>query len=214
MPFPTVKHITRYIRKDILLWLIAIVVVVASLSPLSTSAFHQVHNWTASYEASEKPPFCGIDAAELEIGMSCGNAVYLGSFKGRRLYTLPAQPVVATWHNGFKEGPISIKTDKFSGFANTRNLAFSEDHNAPYRAARICAMHGADWYLPSWQELEFIYQAAAHKGLNFLPAAKYWSSSVHKFNAKLVYYVDFSEGLMARSNPPRLSYYVKCVRTD
>lgn len=209
------KRAARYIKKDVALGLIAIAIVLMILSPLSTSAFFKMQDNSAPQAAASKTaPYCGIDEQDLQFGTPCGEAVYLGTFKGRRLYTLPEQPVIATWHNGYREDKIAVSTNAASGAENTQNLAMQEDSNAPYRAARICAMQGPSWYLPSRQELQFIYHLAKAHNPAFLPRAKYWSSSVHQHNPRLVHFVDFSEGLRARSNPPVLEYYVKCIRSD
>jgi hypothetical protein len=117
----------------------------------------------------------------LSIGQSCGVMVYAGDLGGDRIYTTRNDQGLFAWNNGgatpFATGQVSTTNGK----ANTDALVVAGDLAAPYNAANACRALGADWYLPSRDELNLLYLNHAAIGGFVLTGSGaplwYWSSS-------------------------------------
>jgi len=114
--------------------------------------------------------------------------------------------------NAYEE---KTRTDVGSGRANTTYLL--EDHTKlkeKGRAAQVAAAYKAngfeDWFLPSYEELNLMYQNLKARGLGNFSNTWYWSSSDcnDRFNAQSVY---FSNGAFTKGDKKQ-SASVRAVR--
>lgn len=100
--------------------------------------------------------FCNDNLYDLQLGEDCGGLVYIGTFAGHRSYTTLTDAGKTTWNKGVSVnyGPLSTNTS--DGLANTNALLALSGGQEPYKAAQLCRGLGAEWYLPSVQELKAI----------------------------------------------------------
>jgi hypothetical protein len=101
-----------------------------------------------------------------------------------------------------------------TGRANTAILAAATDAGAPYKAAKYCAdlvAYGkSDWYLPSADELNVLYQHRASIG--GFSTDVYWSSSEQWEDT--VRMQDFSDGYQGTITTKNDADKIRCVRTN
>lgn len=148
----------------------------------------------------------GIELSDLAIGEGCGNIVYAGMSGGNRLYTTASDQGQFTW------GPdvVTGATSTSDGLSNTNVLLGLA---GSYPAAEACRGLGAEWYLPSKDELNVLYtNRATIGGFNLsgsFPAGWYWSSSENHFNAARIQ--RFSDGNQSTSYKSN-GLSVRCVR--
>lgn len=91
-----------------------------------------------------------------------------------------------TWYNGSYISTNTFQTAIFSGKANTATIVSIQ--GAGSYAAKICddLVIGSfdDWYLPSKEELNMIYQNLKITGLSTFQSDRYWSSTEYgQYNA-------------------------------
>lgn len=154
---------------------------------------------------------CPDDAIleNLPIGGRCGMLVYAGESGGNRLYTTAVDQAGV-----FRWGPTSLSTGATStadGLENTDILIALGGHPA----AESCRSLGAEWYLPSTQELNVL--CANHEEIeNFTIGTSegtvYWSST--QATADRAHYRRFtscSGGNVSLRNKYR-NNLVRCVR--
>jgi hypothetical protein len=164
---------------------------------------------------------CSSDEAEFvpEIGLEYGGGiiVYVDDTDQHGLIAATTdQGVDVAW--GCEGIYISVpgsqgtSTAVGSGKANTEAIVFN--CQTPGIAARLCdelSMGGYDdWFLPSLDELQLLYEARILPGLN-LEEAHYWSSSqANDFNA---YFILFYNGTQSTYNKDQSDYRVRAIRT-
>lgn len=123
----------------------------------------------------------GCELLSMAIGENCNGLVYAGDLSGNRLYTTAADQGQFTWNKGTSNWTVTGATSMSDGLANTNTLVALADAGAPYNAANACRSLGAEWYLPSFRELNVLYtNRAAIGGFNLsgsFYAGRYWSSS-------------------------------------
>jgi hypothetical protein len=93
--------------------------------------------------------------------------------------------------------------DLGSGKQNTQLIiGFLRANNESGRAAQICAQLNSggvtDWFLPSREELHWMYLNLHNKGLGGFKNSRYWSSS--QVDSKKAWYLHFGENGRASNN--------------
>ncbi|MCB0018541.1 MAG: DUF1566 domain-containing protein [Anaerolineales bacterium] len=155
----------------------------------------------------------GCDLASMAIGENCNGLVYAGGVRGNRLYTTAADQGQFNWNNGTENWTLTDATSSSNGLANTNALVTLADAGAPYNAANACRNLGAEWYLPSQEELNVLYSnRVAIGGFNLsgsLPAGWYWSSSEDtKLFAQNMNFKDGSQSALFKNS----GFSVRCIR--
>lgn len=119
-----------------------------------------------------------------------------------------------TWNNGMtRDWNYVIATDMTDGLVNTNELARSSSPESPYYVAKYCvdmANQGkSDWYLPSKNELNMMYQNRSVIG-GFVNET-YWSSTSYAgvYNSAFVQY--FGNGSQSSSDKNNYNH-VRCIR--
>lgn len=153
----------------------------------------------------------------LNVGESCNGLVYAGELGGERLYTTPADTTQTTYNNGTLNwgGTLTGAQSTTNGMANTDWLVAQTGAAAPFRAAQACRALGAEWYLPSRDELLVLYNARNTGDFSgtFKSASTdaYWSST--SSGGQDAYRARFFNGTTP-INSRGGSYYIRCVRKD
>lgn len=108
------------------------------------------------------------------------------------------------WGNGTLTG-----ADSSSGYTNTANIVGSlqAGNYAAYHCDTLEAFGKNDWYLPSIEELNLLYQSKDQLG-NY-STSSFWSSTEHDRDLAIV--LRFSTGIQTTANKTN-SNYVACVR--
>ncbi len=119
------------------------------------------------------------DLTTLAIGDECGGYVYAGNVGGR-FYTARTDHGAANWNNGTATYVNTGATSTTGGVANTNTLVAFSGGGQPYQAAVFCRALGAQWYLPSEDEMAMMYANNVAIGA-FPPGGTlgdwYWSST-------------------------------------
>jgi uncharacterized protein YdeI (BOF family) len=144
------------------------------------------------------------------IGDVCSEgSIYAGDYLGSPLYTKATDQGQLTW------GPVTTTgaTSFTDGAANTDILV---GLSGTYPAAEACRALGAEWYLPSRDELDVLYtNRVAIGGFNTsgtFPAGWYWSSSEGDSNYSFTARDQrFSDGT-PNGNSKYFELAVRCVR--
>lgn len=128
------------------------------------------------------PPPTDPCASNPSPGAQCADGtVYAGEFGGASLFTTVSDQGQFSWINENGNYTTTNAISLNDGLSNTNLLVSLSDSGAPYRAAQACRALGADWYLPSRDELNLLYtHSNAIGGFNksgSYPAGFYWSSS-------------------------------------
>ena len=95
------------------------------------------------------------------------------------------------------------------GSNNTNKIIYW--NTSPDIAARICRTSPADtgWFLPSTEELNYMYSELKLKGYGYLPDSVFWSSTQNDYSS--AHCIDFSTGL--QTSLPKSSFCaVRCVK--
>jgi len=164
--------------------------------------------------APSAPPPVGCVAMPNIGDAEADGTKYAGNFGGNVLCTTPADAGSNTWNVGVVGNtwfvPALSNTD---GQSNTTQIAAFAGAGSPYKAATVCENatdNGHDdWYLPSMDELAYIYGNKADIG--GFAADKYWSStSTDCHRAK-----SYNFGAGAESNCLREhNHKIRCIRHD
>lgn len=186
----------------------------------SCSIFHVSGGGAKPCNALAVAQPCQERMNEMAEGEACGGLVYAGTYGGRRLYTTPTDTAAGVpWNNGSTAGAHSKVTGATSsnGMTNTNTLLAFTGGGQPYQAATKCRALGADWFLPSIQELN-VLKANQNKGVlagsfdqSATPPGTYWSSSESTFNRAqgLIFSSSFSTYAWLKPDLRK----VRCVRT-
>ncbi len=142
-----------------------------------------------------------------------GDEIQSIQFQGETLYVHPEDSFDG--NNIQWGGAGATGADSHSdGATNTATIVAEVGHNAgtPY-AAQVCAEltdHGYDdWYLPSKDELDAIYQNRAALGIPHYTLRWFWSSTEE--DAGRAWMINFGDG-MSQANDKALWGAVRCVR--
>jgi prepilin-type N-terminal cleavage/methylation domain-containing protein len=154
---------------------------------------------------SETPPVV------LHIGDSFqgGKVAYLdGTGQHGLIATIADISSGATWGCGYS---VSTSTAYGTGEANTAAIVASCANTgiAAYLAQNLTEGAYSDWYLPSKDELNLLYQYKDEIG-GFATDRDYWSSSQATF--PFAYLQSFSDGNQGQNLTSR-SYYVRAIRS-
>lgn len=134
------------------------------------------------------------------------------NFMGNTVYIYPedAHPSGYNypWNNG--GNTLTNATNDIDGRANTNTITGSQGPGdyAAYVCQNLIGLGFSDWYLPSKDELQRIYELRLSLGNNFVNEC-YWSSSESTVNN--AWYLNFATGVKdveSKYNP----YRVRCVR--
>ena len=99
------------------------------------------------------------------------SSLYIVDNKGAKLYVHPVDNATLTW------GPpgVAVGADSFfDGSANTGKLSLASGNYAAKTCSELVAFGYSDWYLPSKEELNILYQNRVLLGIN---QGIYWSST-------------------------------------
>jgi hypothetical protein len=116
-------------------------------------------------------------------GAICANgSVYLGQQSGNKIYATDAAGESSqSWNNGSTNYTITGFTSTADGSSNTAGLVALADAGAPYDAATFCdglARHGySDWYLPSRDELNLLWNVGDPLAGVDTSGSWYWTST-------------------------------------
>lgn len=149
----------------------------------------------------------GFDLTKLKIGESACDVVFAGTHDGNRLYTTAEDSGAEAF--SFKSELIGA-TSNSNGKENTDLLiSFTGDYNA----AEKCRSLGPDWYLPSVEEMEVLYENREKIG-NFIltgkrPEGLYWTSSESFHNR--ANRISFGDGEVRQSFKTS-PHSIRCVR--
>ena len=150
---------------------------------------------------------------DLEIGETCEGVIYAGVSGGNRIYTTPADTGVFTWDDGEDHRIPTSARSTSDGKLNTDTLvSISEGDNisAPFEAAIACRTLGTEWYLPSIDELNTLFDNQIDIG--GFPATYYWSST--ELSDRRVLDKNFSTGDENVNWNKQNTHNVRCVRRD
>ena len=130
---------------------------------------------------------------------------------------LEAAPVATEWatkswgSSGVLVGGTSLSTG--SGYENTTLIVSALGTTTTGKAAQLCdtLVEGShdDWFLPSQDELDLMYDNLHINGLGDFAAIGYWSSS--EYSADNAWRQSFSSGLMS-NNVKTSTYRVRAIR--
>lgn len=120
--------------------------------------------WTPLYDEDS----CAADELEaLEIGEKCRGIVYAGTSGGNKIYTTTANMGLTPANDGTESHAETSADSETDGMANTNTIVGFTGAGSPYTAAALCRSMGAEWYLPSIDELGVLYtNNAAIGGFN------------------------------------------------
>ncbi|AUQ50906.1 Attaching and effacing protein [Phaeobacter inhibens] len=104
-------------------------------------------------------------------------SIYAGEFSGAPLYTSASDQGQFAWNNGTTNYTVTGATSLTDGMSNTNLLVALNDAGAPYQAAEACRALGADWYLPSRDELNLLRTNRSAIGGFDYENSYYWSST-------------------------------------
>jgi len=148
----------------------------------------------------------------LPIGARCGNTVYAGEYSGSRIYTTSSDQGNMFWGQA---NTTTGATSMNDGLANTNILVSLADVGAPYDAAISCRSLGDEWYLPSRDELQILYDNRLSIGgfdySGAFPDNTYWTST--EATNKRTQRLRFSDGCWnctSHSKTALLSF--RCIR--
>jgi hypothetical protein len=107
---------------------------------------------------------------------------------------LEAAPASTEWESkpwggyGSEVGAAAQGTDIGTGAANTQAIVAEYGANEPYDdrsdyAAKLCRDFGDEWFLPSQDELDGMYNNLQKNGIGGFASAVYWSSSENDAHA-------------------------------
>lgn len=165
---------------------------------------------------------CKKLSTDLAIGEICGSLIYAGISGGNRIYTTLANAGIYKWKTS--QTDTTGADSPSDGKANTDDMTVDLATAALHPAAAACRALGAEWYLPSKNELNTLWinlvSDAAHTAAdpakqityNFptdSPTATYWSSS--ESNTNPAWRQDFPSGTQGSSNKGSQNR-VRCVR--
>lgn len=149
-----------------------------------------------------------------EVGTSYGdNIVFTTSpfssfkFNGETIYVYPTDNGSSVW------GPVGITTGAISTTDGSSNTIYIRN-NVDTSAARVCAdlvAYGySDWYLPSSEELNYIYQNKTIIG--GFANAEYWTSTETSNNNAASQ--NFQNGAQSTTYGKNVVKLCHCVRKD
>lgn len=129
------------------------------------------------------------------------------TFNDRKIYVYPLDNAPGMW------GPAGVVTYATSNSDGKGNTALINEMTGNY-AAKTCAglvAYGySDWYLPSANELEYMFQTKAQIG--GFTNADYWSST--ETSSMGATSVDFQTGTKLVNTDKSLGKQCRCVRKD
>lgn len=158
-----------------------------------------------------------IPASGLQMAGWTVNLPEVGLLSAKRGNILPTGAADANWNNEQMQWastggyvPYVCPTGYGYGASNTTAIIMAFGSGAP--AANKCRSLGAEWYLPSKDELVAVYKTKSYLGTSYSFGANYyWSSSKG-------YYLDYSWGVLFINGntydyyQTTTSSYVRCVR--
>ncbi len=113
----------------------------------------------------------GCPLTSLAIGQNCNGVVYVGALSSVRLYTAVSNNSNSAWTSTTAVSGAGSASD---GLANT-NALLAANNGISYPPAESCRTLGAQWYLPSDDEMNVLYLSKAI--ISNLPTGTlYWSS--------------------------------------
>lgn len=171
-----------------------------------------------SYVTNDQGVFYGNELkfttypSELQIGMRYKGGIifFLDQYKKGGLVVSEDDLGYDVWGcDGVKvdsDNPIN----EYDGSKNTTNILISCPSAA---AAKLCADYKVgkfdDWYLPSYYELNTIYNNIKVKDFDRFSPGYYWSSSIKDYsNAYTLGFIGGNQGVYSKS----LKYFVRAVR--
>jgi hypothetical protein len=162
------------------------------------------------------------------VGQSCWgtNNLYIGTYNGHQYFTTPggctnsgtptcaggADTVTKAWASSAPESSTSLGLTNFvDGQAQSSTLAGYTTAAAAQFCENMTYAGYTDWYLPSRQELNLLYQKSGELGSigGFNYSSNYWSSTEN--NTSYAWYFLFHNGYANYTNKTS-AYYVRCVR--
>ena len=154
---------------------------------------------------------CSLEALPT-IGYQCIDIVYAGRHLGTRIYTTASDQGNMFW--GQSNG-VTNATSVSDGFSNTNILVSLTDSGAPFDAAISCRSLGDEWYLPSRDELQVLYDnrlsiGGFDMGENF-PSNTYWTST--ETTNKRTHRLRFSDGCLNCTSHNKSEFLsFRCIR--
>jgi|GEM_PF-2417358 len=141
------------------------------------------------------------------VGTVClDGAIYAGSLNGVRFYAAPNdEPGTKQWSDAYVNTGATSTTD---GLYNTYVLVYS---GSEYQAANVCQAIGTEWYLPSKDELNVMYDNREAIGMIHKEGAWYWASSESPDFNNIAWRQRFSDGVQTTTNKDN-THLVRCVR--
>lgn len=181
----------------------------------SCSVFHPNGGGVKPCNGLATAALCRLE--NLQIGESCGGAIYAGTVNGYRLYAAAADSAITTWNSGCGSGGCLpyIMSHDVDGEMNTNYLLSLTGPAAPYKAAQTCRAMGPEWYLPSRPEMLLVYNARNSGDFagTFTTAAgsKYWTSTELTYGTR-AYSRRFDNGLEDATYKSQTGVNLRCVR--
>jgi hypothetical protein len=164
---------------------------------------------TAAFSVRTAPP----EACETgSIGSICSDgAIYAGTVNGNKIFAAPSSVNSVTLKTTATATIGSLSNDGLVNMEATRLAGL-----AAHPAANACAALGSEWVLPSFPELQAMYnnRASAPAGTYILSgstASRYWSSTELGSDGRRGQYLVFSSG-SASDTTKTTSYNAHCIR--
>ncbi len=179
----------------------------------SCSIFHPNGGGVKACNASALAP---PSLTGLLPGESLGGIIYVGvAANGKRIYTTPTNhSTSAKWSAGITVNVAGLSATQ--GSLNTDTLTGLANADVPYEAANLCRALGAEWYLPSTNELYLVLKNATLGDLNGTINYTDWYWSSTQFSANQAYRMQADPVWEANTSSTLKSstVNVRCVRSD
>jgi len=150
----------------------------------------------------------GKTLLDLSIGEGCGNTIYAGSYNGYRLYTTPSSFSPMVW----QQTPyVTTNTTSTDGLANTNTIISLVSGSS---AASACRALGEKWFLPTAEELVYLYNNRNVGSLSgTFTEPSFWTSKSYSNTAAAHAWINHQYNFNNNVNKAATSN-VRCMRRD